>query len=48
MHDDMLKPLEKWVSRQPEKPSLSEAIRTIVRDRLIAEGLIPASDSSKA
>jgi len=46
MHDDLLVPLDKWVSLKGEKLGRSEAIRLIVRDRLIAEGLITPPDSS--
>jgi metal-responsive CopG/Arc/MetJ family transcriptional regulator len=41
MHDDLLEPLDSWVSRQSEKPSRSEAIRFILKDWFIAQGLIP-------
>jgi len=41
MHDDLLGPLDSWVSRQSEKPSRSEAIRFILKDWFIAQGLMP-------
>lgn len=41
MHDNMLEPLDKWVSLQREKPSRSEAIRFILKDWFIAQGLMP-------
>ena len=35
VHDDLLKPLDDFISEQPDAPGRPEAIRRIVRDWLI-------------
>ena len=44
LHDDILKPLDKFISRQDDQLSRPEAIRRILRAQLLASGVL---DSDK-
>jgi hypothetical protein len=55
LHDDLLKPLDRWISEQPaSKPSRPDAVRVALKDWLMGLGLLDlgstgsgAADSAK-
>lgn len=40
LHDDLMVPLDVFISHEPGKPSRPEAIRRLVREGLIARGIL--------